>query len=106
MIDYDLCVGYGVVVSAEKYEELINAITDPTAEFELFMRPVNQWTNKEFFIGCTQTLDCSGSFYCEVDTFENLAIQDYDDFLEMMDKNNLWKIIDWKPTLQLINFCF
>ena len=112
MIDFSLNLCYGIVVSADKMEEIEKALTyeeyDEMIENN-YSRCINSWTGDDYFIGIvTKVLesetDCIYSisnFTIPSDDDENLI-----DFKRFFDEHDLWKFIDWKPELLLINFCF
>ena len=111
MIDFSLNLCYGIVVSADKMEEIKKALTDEEYDemIDNYSRCINSWTGDDYFIGIvTKVLesetDCIYSisnFTIPSDDDENLI-----DFKRFFDEHGLWKFIDWKPELLLINFCF
>ena len=111
MIDYSLALCYGIIVSAEKMEEIKEVLTDEEYDevMENYSRCINSWTGDNYFIGVFDNLSETSvdNVYYVSDFF---APSDEDetfiDFKRFFDEHNLWEFIDWKPELMLINFCF
>lgn len=111
MIDYSLALCYGVIVSVDKMEELKEALTDEEYDeiMDNYSRCINSWTGDNYFIGVmvelaeseTSFVYRTSEFAIPSDNDENLI-----DFKRFFNEHDLWKFIDWKPELLLINFCF
>jgi len=111
MVDYSLAICYGVVVSADKMEEIQEALTDEEYDelIENYSRCINSWSGGDYFIGVmTNLTEGETAFVYRPSDFSAPSDDDEDliAFKNFFDKHNLWKIIDWKPELLLINFCF
>ena len=111
MVDRSLNLCYGIVVSVDKMEEIKKALTDEEYDEMInnYSRRINDWTDDGYFIGIMSGRDL------QLDNFiyriSNLAIPSDDDrdlinFKHFFNEHGLWKLINWKPELLLINFCF
>ena len=56
MIEYELALCYGIVVSSEKIKEIEESLTDyESDEFvDRYSRCINTWTGEDWFIGITK----------------------------------------------------
>lgn len=111
MIDYSLALCYGIVVSANKMEEIEKALTDEEYDemIDNYFRCINNWTGDDYFIGIvTKVLKSETDFVYHISEFTIPSDDDEDliDFKRFFNEHDLWKFIDWKPELLLINFCF
>lgn len=111
MIDFSLNLCYGIVVSADKMEEIKKALTDEEYDemIENYSRCINSWTGDDYFIGIvTKVLESETDCIYSISNFTIPSDDDEDliDFKHFFNKHDLWKFIDWKPELLLINFCF
>ena len=107
MVDYSLNLCYGIIVSADKMEEIKKVLTDE--ELDNYSRCINSWTGDDYFIGIMVELaESETDFVYHVSKFTIPSDDDEDliDFKRFFDEHGLWKFIDWKPELLLINFCF
>ena len=68
-------------------------------------RSVNAWINDDYFIGIYRSIDNNIYPLSELPVLDNEDNEEMIKFKQFFDKNNLWKLIDWKPELMLINFC-
>lgn len=111
MIDYSLSLCYGIVVSADKMKEFREVLTDDKYDevMDNYSRCINSWTGNDYFIGVmTELVECETDFVYHVSEFTVPSDDDEDliDFKRFFSEYNLWKLIDWKPEVLLINFCF
>ena len=111
MIDFSLNLCYGIVVSADKMEEIKKALTDEEYDemIDNYSRCINSWTGDDYFIGIvTKVLESETDCIYSISHFTIPSDNDEDliDFKRFFNKHDLWKFIDWKPELLLINFCF
>ena len=111
MVDFSLNLCYGIIVSSEKMEEIQEALTDSEYDEVLdnYSRCVNSWTGEDYFIGfMTNVSNSTIDYVYNVSDFSAPADNDEDwiDFKRFFDEHDLWQLIDWKPELLLINFCF
>lgn len=108
MIEYSLALCYGIVVSVDKMEEIQEVLTDEEYEemIDNYSRCINSWTGDDYFIGVITELTESETDF--VYRISKLAIphEDLINFKHFFSKHDLWKFIDWKPELLLINFCY
>lgn len=111
MVDYDLAFCYGMVVSADKIKEFKEVLTDEEY-FEVldnYSRCINCWTGDDYFIGIISYFsESETSFVYRVSTLSIPSDDDEDliNFKRFFDEHDLWRFIDWKPELFLINFCY
>ncbi len=111
MIDFSLNLCYGIVVSADKMEEIKKVLTDEEYNevIDNYSRCINSWAGDDYFIGIMVELaESETDFVYHVSEFTIPSDDDEDliDFKRFFDEHGLWKFIDWKPELLLINFCF
>lgn len=111
MVDYSLNLCYGIVVSTDKMEEIKKVLTDEEYNevIDNYSRCINSWAGDDYFIGVMMTLaESETDFVYHVSKFTIPSDDDEDliDFKRFFDEHDLWKFIDWKPELLLINFCF
>lgn len=111
MIDYSLALCYGIIVSADKMEELKEALTDEEYDevMDNYSRCINSWTGEDYFVGVMVELTESVIDFVYHISESEFTISDDDedliDFWRFFSEHDLWKFIDWKPELLLINFC-
>lgn len=111
MVDYDLALCYGIIVSNDKIKKIMEALTDAEYDemIDNYARCVNSWTGNDFFIGVIKNLYLTdpnliyyvSDLFTPTDKDENLI-----SFMQFCNEHDLWKFIDWKPELMLINFCY
>lgn len=111
MIEYSLALCYGIVVSVDKMEEIQEVLTDEEYEemIDNYSRCINNWTGDDYFIGVITDLAKSETdFVYHASDFIIPSNNDEDliNFKHFFSKHDLWKFIDWKPELLLINFCY
>lgn len=112
MVDYSLALCYGIVVSADKMEEIKEVLTDEEYDEVLdnYSRCIDSWTGGDYFIGIiTELTESETSFVYHASKFiipSDDDDEDLIDFKRFFSEHNLWRFIDWKPELLLINFCF
>ncbi len=111
MIDYSLALCYGIVVSADEMKEIKEALTDEEYDevMDNYSRCINSWTGDDYFIGImTELAESDTNFVYSTSEFTIPSDEDEDliDFKRFFNEHDLWKLIDWKPELLLINFCF
>lgn len=110
MIDYSLKLCYGIIVPADKMQEFQQAMTDEEYDmvFDDWYRCINCWTGDDYFIGIMTELEGETDYIYHVSEFKIPPDDDEDliKFKRFFDEHDLWKLIDWKPELMLINFCY
>lgn len=111
MVDYDLALGYGIVVSADKMQKLKEVLTDEEYDemMENYSRCINSWTGDDYFIGIAVYFSESEiGFVYRVSTFSTFSDDDEDliNLRRFFNEHDLWRFIEWKPELLLINFCY
>lgn len=111
MIDYDLTLCYGIIISADRMEEIKEVLTDEEYDemIDNYSRCVNSWTGEDYFIGIMCGLPESainGVYYTSTFSIPSDDDKDFVNFKRFFDEHNLWKFIHWEPELLLINFCF
>lgn len=110
MIDFSLNLCYGIIVFSDKMEEIKKVLTDEEYDemMENYAYCIDSWTVDDYFIGIkTKALENeTGSVY-PISNFTIPSDDDEDliDFKHFFTEHNLWKFIEWKPELLLINFC-
>ena len=111
MIDFGLNLCYGIVVSDDKMEEIKKTLTDEEYDemMDNYSRCINSWTGDDYFIGIvTKVLESETDCIYSISNFTIPSDDDEDliDFKRFFNEHDLWKFIDWKPELLLINFCY
>ena len=111
MVDYSLSLCYGIIVSVDKMEEIKEVLTDEEYDevIDNYSRCINSWTGDDYFIGIMVELaESETDFVYHISEFAIPSDNDEDliDFKRFFNEHDLWKFIDWKPELLLINFCF
>lgn len=111
MIDYSLALCYGIIVSADRMEEIKEVLTDEAYDeiSDNYSRCINSWTGDEYFIGVMNELaESETDFVYHISEFAIPSDSDEDliNFKHFFSEHNLWELINWKPELLLINFCF
>ncbi len=111
MVDFSLNLCYGIVVPADKMEDIAEKLTDEQYDelMDNYARCINSWTGEDYFVGLSSFLNEDGIDFVYPITphFLNpFTEKDLADFKNFFETHNLWNFIDWKPELMLINFCF
>ena len=111
MVDYSLNLCYGIIVSVDKMEEIKEALTDEEYDevIDNYSRCINSWTGDDYFIGIMIKLaESETDLVYRISKFPVPSVNDEDliNFKCFFNKHNLWKIINWKPELLIINFCY
>lgn len=111
MVEYSVNLCYGIVVPADKMQEFKEVLTDDEYDemIDNYSRCINSWTGDDYFIGIMTYLgEGENDFVFCVSSFSIPSDDDTDliNFKQFFDKHNLWRLIDWKPELLLINFCY
>lgn len=111
MIEYSLALCYGIIVSADKMEEIKEVLTDDAYDemMDNHSRCINSWAGDDYFIGII--IDLAGSEIDSVYRVPDFTIpsdddEDLIDFKRFFNEHNLWQFISWEPELLLINFCY
>lgn len=110
MIEYSLSLCYGIIVPVDKMREIEQALTDEGYdEMENYSSCINNWVGDNYFIGImTNLLGHEVDLVCRVSEF-TIPSDDDEDLIKFkcfFSEHDLWKLIDWKPELLLINFCY
>lgn len=111
MINYSLALCYGIIVPADKIQEFKQVLTNKEYNMILdyYSCCINCWTGEDYFIGIMTNLTGDRinlvyhvpEFTIPADNNEELI-----EFKHFFTEHDLWKFIDWKPELLLINFCY
>ena len=120
MVDFDLAVGYGIVINVEVWREMRAKIFDtffnknPDHCIELMDTLENQWSirldswsdNDEYFLGAIRHFDTEDVFMRLVDSL-NIDKREINDFINFSRETGIFSIFkkDWKPELCLIRYC-
>ena len=105
-VDYNLALCYGIIVSIDKMMEIKEVLTDEEYDevMDNYSRCINSWTGDDYFVGVMINLPESENPL--VYRTSEFTIPPDDDFKRFFNEHDLWKFINWKPELLLINFCF
>ena len=111
MVDYSLSLCYGIIVSVDKMEEFKDALTDEEYDelIDNYSRCINSWVGDNYFLGVMVELaesETDSVYYISDFAIPSDDDEDLRDFTQFFSEHNLWKFIDWKPELLLINFCY
>ena len=111
MLDYDLALCYGIIVSDDKISEISDVLTDEEHDemIDNYAHCINNWTGGDYFIGVKKYLHSIETDL--VYRISDLSAPTEDDedlinFTRFFNEHGLWKFIDWKPELLMINFCY
>lgn len=111
MIDYSLTLCYGIIVPDSKMKEFKEALTgeEYNEMIDNYCGCIDNWLNDNYFIGVMT--ECPESEIESVYRISEFTIPSDDDenlidFKCFFSEHDLWKFIDWKPELLLINFSF
>ena len=106
MVDYEMALCYGIIVSDDKMEEIKEALTDEVSDelMDTYSSCINSWTGGDYFVGVINDLPSTENDL--VYRVSNFTIPADDDFKQFFTEHDLWKFIDWKPELLIINFCY
>ena len=111
MIEHKMSLCYGIIVSADKMQEIQEVLTNDECDelMDNYSRCVDSWTGDKYFIGIMSDLSESEANVISI-AFASFTPPDDDEdlinFKHFFDEHDLWKFIDWKPELSLINFCY
>ena len=104
MIEYDVCVCYGVIISDKIAEQLqLNWDED---YYEKYVRCINAWTcDKGWFFGITKSVALEDN---PVMLLNNISIPKFkiDKLERIVYKDELGEAINWDPKYYIINFCY
>ncbi len=111
MIDYSLALCYGIIISNDKIKEIMEALTDEEYDemIDNYARCINSWTGDDFFVGIINDLESAQTdfvYYVSDLSAPTDKNEDLINFTKFCNEHNLWKFINWKPKLMLINFCY
>lgn len=111
MVNYDLALCYGIVISTDKMEELKEALTNEEYDeiMDNYSRCINSWTGDNYFIGTMIELAESDTEFVYRTSEFTIPSDDNEDlinFKRFFNEHDLWKFINWEPDLLLINFCY
>lgn len=110
MVDYSLALCYGIIVSADVVREIEKVLTTSEEYDEAmnYLHCINSWTGDDYLIGIESGLAEKMDLVYDVSDFTIPSDDDEDliGFKRFFNEHDLWKFIDWKPELLLINFCF
>ena len=91
------------------YEKLLIKTDDIIINemMENYSRCINSWTGDDYFIGIIDYFsESETSFVYHVSTFSVPSDEELISFNDFFDEHDLWRFVDWKPNLLLINFCY
>lgn len=111
MIEHDLTLCYGIIISADEMQKIANVLAAEEYDelMDNYARCINSWVGEKYFIGIMSVLPESkthlvyhtSAFFAPSDADKDLI-----NFKQFFNEHDLWKFIDWKPELLLINFCY
>jgi hypothetical protein len=107
-IDFSFAIGYGIVINKENFEaieDVIEDIDDRNDWENKWARCLNDWADKEHFVGITYTVLDYGE---DIKNFNKnkyrLNPKDTAEFFKFYDKYHLEKFFDWIPNCCAIAF--
>lgn len=103
MINYDVCVCYGVMISDEIEKQLYNNWN--ADYYEEYVHSINTWTDDEgYFFGLTKSIPLTTS----LNVLNDIDISKYekDRFDNFVNKERLKNLVNWNPKYYIINFCY
>lgn len=110
-VDYSLALCYGIIVSTDKMMEIKEVLTDEEYDevMDNYSRCISSWTGDNYFVGVMINLpESETNLVYRISEFTIPSDDDEDviDFKRFFNEHDLWKFINWKPELLLINFCY
>lgn len=114
MVEYELALCYGIIVSADKMEEIKAALTDEEYDelLDNYASHINAWIDGgNYFIGLTDYLyPTNDELVYRLSDLPPTPFGDNDEdlikLIQFFTALDLWKFIDWKPERMIINFCW
>ena len=103
MIEYDVCICYGMIISNKVAEQLQKWDEDFC---ERYIRCVNAWTgDKGWFLGLTESIRLTDN---SIMLLNNVSIPKFkiNKFERIIYKNGLEEGINWDPKYYIIEFCY
>lgn len=106
-VQRDLAVGYGIVISIDKVEEIKETMNDE--EYEEFLDCehivcLNSWIGDDYFLGVVNWLgSIENPLPINDVTIDTEEIKAFEDFLAKQPWRNL---VAWEPETYLIEFVF
>lgn len=103
MVDYDVCICYGMVISDEVAKQLQEWDED---FYDQYVRCVNAWTcDKGWFLGLTESVELADA---PVMLVNSISIPKFkiNKFEQTIYKNGLEERISWNPKYYIIEFCY
>ena len=112
MVDFSLNLCYGIVIPEDKMEDIKANLTDEQCDelMDNYARCIDSWSGGDYFVGVSSFLDSNETGFVYPITSLSNPFNENDeeliDFKRFFTVHDLWSLIDWKPELMLINFCF
>lgn len=105
MIEYDVCVCYGVMIPNEVEQQLRNNWDEDY--YEDYVRCVNAWTgDKGWFFGLIKSLSLEENEPVIALTDVNIPKFRIDRFEKFIYKEKLEEVVNWNPKYYIITFCY
>ena len=104
MVEYDVCICYGVMISDEMAKQLQDKWDEDY--YEQYVRCVNAWTcDKGWFFGLTKSIALVDK---PVMLLNNISIPKFkiDELERIIYKNGFEEALNWDPKYYIINFCY
>lgn len=102
MVEYDVCVCYGVMIPDEVAERLRE-----DEDYEDYVHCVDAWTgDKGWFFGLTKSLSLEENEPVIALTDVNIPKFKIDRFEKFIYKEKLEEVVNWNPKYYIINFCY
>lgn len=110
MVEYELALCYGVIVSADKMEEIKEALTDEEYDelMDNYASRINEWIDGgNYFVGLTEYLySTNDELVYRFSDLPPVYDKDLIDFTQFFTEHDLGKFIKWRPERMIINFCW
>ena len=104
MVDYEVCICYGMVIS----DEVAKQLREWDEDFcDQYVRCVNAWTgNKGWFLGLTESVGLAEDTPIMLFNSVNIPKFKINKFERTIYKNGLEEGINWNPKYYIIEFCY
>lgn len=105
MVEYDVCICYGVMISDELARQFCN--NWDADYYENYVHCVDAWTcDKGWFFGLTKSLTRQKEEPVIAISDINIPKFQIDRFEKLIYREKLEEIVNWNPKYYIINFCY
>lgn len=102
MIEYDISVCYGTIITDEERQKINNLFSDDYALddfYDCYLRQINSWTGGDWFLGLYHSFE-PPVIPVKTIHFDKAELEELEEIIQQ------YNIPNWTPQTYIIQFCY